>query len=174
MDSRPDPAPSAPDESWPDPPGLIPRAELGERCRELRSLGRKIVFTNGCFDLLHPGHVLYLAEARALGDCLVVGLNSDRSVQGLKGTGRPYLTERSRALLLLSLRSVDLVSIFGEPTPLELISLVRPDILVKGGDYAPEEVVGLEVVESYGGAVRIVPFQPGFSSTGLVRRIRGQ
>jgi D-beta-D-heptose 7-phosphate kinase/D-beta-D-heptose 1-phosphate adenosyltransferase len=138
----------------------------------LRARGRKVVFTNGCFDLLHPGHVLYLAEARALGDVLVVGLNSDESARALKGPSRPYVAERDRALLLLGLRSVDYVSIFPEPTPLELIRAVLPDILVKGGDYRPEEVVGREVVEAHAGTVRIMPFHPGFSSSGLIQRIR--
>jgi D-beta-D-heptose 7-phosphate kinase/D-beta-D-heptose 1-phosphate adenosyltransferase len=149
------------------------RDALAERCAELRRAGRRIVFTNGCFDLLHPGHVLYLAEAAACGDVLIVGLNSDASVRGLKGFSRPLLPERARALILLSLRSVDLVSIFDEATPLELIRSVAPDILVKGGDYRPEEVVGREVVEAAGGSVRIVPFHPGYSSSDLVRRIRG-
>jgi D-beta-D-heptose 7-phosphate kinase/D-beta-D-heptose 1-phosphate adenosyltransferase len=166
------PAPDR-DGGLPALPGLLERADLARRCRELRDLGRRVVFTNGCFDLLHPGHVLYLAEAASLGDVLVIGLNSDQSVRELKGLDRPYLGGRARALILLSLRSVDLVSIFPEPTPLELIRLVRPDILVKGGDYRPEEVVGREVVEAAGGSVRIVPFHPGFSSSDLVRRIRG-
>jgi rfaE bifunctional protein nucleotidyltransferase chain/domain len=162
----------APAASLPHPDRLLTRADLGQRCQALRQAGKRIVFTNGCFDLLHPGHVLYLDEARSLGDLLVVGLNSDRSVRGLKGSTRPYLNQTARALLLLALRSVDLVSIFEEPTPLELIRVVRPDILVKGGDYRPEEVVGREVVEPYGGSVRIVPFHPGFSSSGLIQRIR--
>ncbi len=152
--------------------GLLSREEIGRRCAELRARGIRIAFTNGCFDLLHPGHVLHLAEIRALGGLLVVGLNSDRSVRGLKGPSRPVLGERERALMLLSLRSVDLVSVFDEPTPLELIRVVRPDILAKGGDYRPEEVVGREVVESYGGSVRIVPFHPGYSSSNVIRLIR--
>jgi rfaE bifunctional protein nucleotidyltransferase chain/domain len=152
--------------------GLLSRADLARRSEELRSQGKRVVFTNGCFDLLHPGHVLYLAEARALGDVLVVGLNSDSSVRRLKGPLRPYFPERDRALLLLSLRSVDLISVFEEPTPLELIRAVRPDILVKGGDYRPEEVVGREEVETLGGSVTIVPFHPGYSSSILIRRIR--
>lgn len=152
--------------------GLVSRARLGETCAALRRAGKRIVFTNGCFDLVHPGHVLYLAEAAALGDILVVGLNSDVSVNGIKGSGRPVLNERGRAIVLLGLRSVDLVSVFDEPTPLELIRVVLPDILVKGGDYRREEVVGREVVEAHGGSVRIVPYHPGYSSSSLVRRIR--
>jgi D-beta-D-heptose 7-phosphate kinase/D-beta-D-heptose 1-phosphate adenosyltransferase len=165
--------PPDPDSPLADPSGLLDHEDLAIRCDELRRAGKRIVFTNGCFDLLHPGHVLYLAEASSLGDVLVVGLNSDASVRGLKGGPRPYLDERARALILLSLRMVDLVCIFPEPTPLELIRAVRPDILVKGGDYRPEEVVGREVVEAHGGSVRIVPFHPGYSSSDLVRRIRG-
>ena len=150
--------------------GLVSRDRLAEICNRLHLEGKRIVFTNGCFDLLHPGHVLYLAQAAALGDVLVVGLNSDLSVRALKGPPRPIVDERGRAIVLLGLRSVDLVSVFAEPTPLELIRVVRPDILAKGGDYRPEEVVGREVVEAYGGAVRIVPFHPGYSSSSLVRR----
>ena len=156
----------------PEIAGLAPRALLGEICADLRRAGKRIVFTNGCFDLVHPGHVLYLAEAAALGNILVVGLNSDLSVRALKGINRPFVDERGRAIVLLGLRSVGLVSVFDEPTPLELIRVVRPDILVKGGDYRPEEVVGREVVEAHGGSVRIVPFHLGYSSSSLVRRIR--
>lgn len=156
----------------PEIAGLASRSRLGEICRDLRLQGKRLVFTNGCFDLVHPGHVLYLAAAAALGDVLVVGLNSDRSVRALKGPNRPVVDERGRAIVLLGLRSVGLVSVFEEPTPLELIRVVLPDILVKGGDYRPEEVVGREVVEAHGGAVRIVPFHPGYSSSSLVRRIR--
>ncbi len=151
--------------------GLVSRPQLAELCERLRGDGKRIVFTNGCFDLLHPGHVLYLAAAAALGDVLVVGLNSDLSVRSLKGPPRPIVDERGRAIVLLGLRSVDLVSVFSEPTPLELIRAIRPDILVKGGDYRPEQVVGREVVEAYGGAVRIVPFHPGYSSSSLIRRV---
>jgi rfaE bifunctional protein nucleotidyltransferase chain/domain len=156
----------------PSPEGLLTRTGLARRCEELRRQGRRIVFTNGCFDLLHPGHILYLQEARGLGDVLIVGLNSDTGVRALKGPGRPILPERARALMLLALRSVDLVCLFDEPTPLELIRVVRPDILVKGGDYRPEEVVGREVVERHGGDLKIVPFHSGYSSSTLIRRIR--
>ena len=152
--------------------GLLSREALADRCRALQQAGRKIVFTNGCFDLLHPGHLLYLREARALGDCLVVGLNTDESVRALKGSPRPYQREADRALMLLCLRSVDYVSLFPEPTPLELIEAVLPDILVKGGDYRPEQVAGREVVVARGGTVRIMPFHPGYSSSRLIRRIR--
>lgn len=162
---------------FPDPPAdlvrrLLPRESLAARCAEERSAGRRIVFTNGCFDLLHLGHASYLAEARALGDLLVVGVNADAGVRRLKGPDRPLVPERDRALLLLALRSVDLACIFPEDTPLELIRVVRPDILAKGGDYRPEEVVGREVVEAHGGSVRIVPFRPGHSTSRLIERLR--
>jgi len=157
----------------PLPDGLVSRVEAGRLCSEWRALGKRVVFTNGCFDLIHAGHVLYLAETRALGDALVVGVNSDDSIRALKGMPRPYMRELERAWVLLSLRSVDLVCVFPEPTPLELIRVVRPDILAKGGDYKPGNVVGRDVVESYGGSVAIVQFYPGYSSSSLIRRIRG-
>lgn len=132
----------------------------------------RLCFTNGCFDLLHPGHVKYLEDARALGDYLVVGLNSDESVARLKGVGRPLQDEAARASVLLGLRSVDAVVRFGEDTPLELIKTLQPDILVKGGDYTPDTVVGREVVESHGGRVVIIPLIPGHSSSRIEERIR--
>jgi D-beta-D-heptose 7-phosphate kinase/D-beta-D-heptose 1-phosphate adenosyltransferase len=131
-----------------------------------------LCFTNGCFDLLHPGHVKYLEDVRALGDFLVVGLNSDASVARLKGPSRPLQDERARAMVLLGLRSVDAVVKFEEDTPLELITALRPDILAKGGDYTPETVVGREVVEAGGGRVVLVPFLPGHSTSAIVERIR--
>jgi D-beta-D-heptose 7-phosphate kinase/D-beta-D-heptose 1-phosphate adenosyltransferase len=131
-----------------------------------------LCFTNGCFDLLHPGHVNYLEEVRALGDFLVVGLNSDASVARLKGPGRPFQDERARAMVLCALRSVDAVVLFQEDTPLELITALQPDILAKGGDYTAETVVGREVVEARGGRVVLVPFLPGHSTTLIAERIR--
>jgi D-beta-D-heptose 7-phosphate kinase/D-beta-D-heptose 1-phosphate adenosyltransferase len=131
-----------------------------------------LVFTNGCFDLLHPGHVEYLHEARALGDVLVVGLNTDDSVRRLKGPDRPFNDQASRATVLAGLASVDAVSLFDEDTPAELIQALEPDVLVKGGDYAPEEVVGARAVRQGGGEVRILPFRKGYSTTALVERIR--
>ena len=135
-----------------------------------RSSGEKVVFTNGCFDLLHPGHIHLLHHARALGDRLVVGLNTDESVHRLKGPGRPIVSEEDRAAVLSALGSVDLVVLFGEDTPLLLIKALRPDILVKGGDYRPDEVVGREIVESYGGQVRLIPFLEGYSTTGIAHK----
>ncbi len=132
----------------------------------------RLCFTNGCFDLLHPGHVRYLEDARALGDFLVVGLNSDASVARLKGTGRPLQDEAARASVLLGLRSVDAVVRFNEDTPLELIKALQPDVLVKGGDYTLDTVVGRDAVETYGGHVVIIPLIPGHSTSRIEERIR--
>ncbi len=131
-----------------------------------------LCFTNGCFDLIHPGHVQYLEDVRALGDFLVVGLNSDASVARLKGRGRPLQDERARARVLLGLRSVDAVVRFDEDTPFDLISALQPDLLAKGGDYTPDTVVGREAVEARGGRVVLIPFLPGHSTTAIVDRIR--
>ena len=132
----------------------------------------RVVFTNGCFDLLHPGHVEYLDGARRLGDALVVGLNTDRSVRALKGPGRPLVSEDSRALVLVGLASVDAVTLFDEDTPRELVAALLPDLLVKGGDYDPEQVVGRAEVEAVGGSVRVLPFNEEYSTTDLVTSIR--
>jgi len=137
-----------------------------------RAAGQTIVFTNGCFDLLHPGHVRYLEEAAAHGDLLVVGINTDDSVAVIKGPGRPILTLEERSEVLLALRSVHAVVPFAEETPLELIRRVRPHVLVKGGDWAMEEIVGREVVEADGGTVHSLPFHAGTSTTDIIRRIR--
>ena len=131
-----------------------------------------VVFTNGCFELLHRGHVEYLAQAKALGEVLVVGLNSDTSVQRLKGAGRPLVAEADRAAVLVALRSVDAVTLFDEDTPLELISTLLPDVLVKGGDYDLNGIVGREVVEEAGGEVRVLPFVEGHSTTSILDRLR--
>jgi D-beta-D-heptose 7-phosphate kinase/D-beta-D-heptose 1-phosphate adenosyltransferase len=147
---------------------------LDERLDEWRRAGLRIGFTNGCFDLLHPGHLKVLAEARAACDRLVVGLNSDQSARRLKGEGRPIQDEISRAQLLAALEAVDLVAIFEEDTPLELIRQVRPHVLVKGGDYTKEQVVGREIVEAAGGEVLIVELMPERSTTRLVERSKKQ
>ena len=131
-----------------------------------------VVFTNGCFELLHRGHVEYLAQAKALGDVLVVGLNSDASVQRLRGAGRPLVAEADRAAVLVALRSVDAVTLFDEDTPLELISTLLPDVLVKGGDYDLDGIVGREVVEEAGGEVRALPFVEGYSTTSILDRLK--
>jgi rfaE bifunctional protein nucleotidyltransferase chain/domain len=139
--------------------------------REKRD-GRRVVFTNGCFDLLHPGHVRCLAEARALGDLLVVAVNSDRSVRGNKGPERPLVSQQDRAEVLAALASVDYVTVFDEPTPRELIARVLPNVLVKGADWGHNEVVGREEVEAAGGRVVSIPLAPGYSTTSLVQKIR--
>lgn len=131
-----------------------------------------VVFTNGCFELLHRGHVEYLAQAKTLGDVLVVGLNSDASVQRLRGAGRPLVAEADRAAVLVALRSVDAVTLFDEDTPLELISTLLPDVLVKGGDYDLDGIVGREVVEEAGGEVRALPFVEGHSTTSILDRFK--
>lgn len=138
-----------------------------------RAAGRRVVFTNGCFDLLHAGHVRYLAQARDLGDMLVVGLNSDDSVRSLgKGEDRPLVPEAQRAEVLAALAAVDLVVVFDQPTPLELIGAIAPDVLVKGGDWPVERIVGAEVVQAAGGRVLSLPLVPGLSTSELLRRIR--
>lgn len=134
--------------------------------------GRRVVFTNGCFDLLHPGHIRSLEHARQLGDVLIVGLNSDASVRRLKGEGRPAIPERERAEILAALETVDAVVIFDEPTPHEVIARLLPDVLVKGGDWPGDQIVGREEVEAAGGRVVSVPVVPGYSTTEILRKIR--
>lgn len=146
--------------------------ELENRLAEARRLGKRIVFTNGCFDLLHAGHVTYLAEARRQGDLLVVGLNSDSSVRALKGSNRPVHGENARGAVLAGLEAVDLVCVFSEATPLELIRRVRPDVLVKGADYRRENVVGGDFVESYGGRVHLARLEAGLSTTKALEKMR--
>jgi D-beta-D-heptose 7-phosphate kinase/D-beta-D-heptose 1-phosphate adenosyltransferase len=147
--------------------------DMETQLMEWRKQGLRVGFTNGCFDILHPGHVKVLTAARASCDRLIVGLNSDASVQRLKGEGRPVQNERARAEVLAALEAVDLVAIFEEDTPIRLIAAIRPSVLVKGGDYAREQVVGHEIVEAYGGEVLLVDVLPGFSTTSLVERARG-
>jgi len=134
-------------------------------------LRQTFVFTNGCFDVLHPGHIELLRQARRLGHYLLVGLNSDRSVRGLKGEGRPVQDQAARATVLAALTDVDGVVVFDEETPRELIGALEPDVLVKGGDYTPDRVVGRDVVEKSGGRVVIVPLVPGQSSSEIVARL---
>lgn len=135
---------------------------------------KKIVFTNGCFDILHVGHARYLAQAKALGDILVVGLNSDESVKRLKGPTRPIQTEEDRKELLLALKAVDMVVIFSEDTPLELIKKIQPHFLVKGGDWSEDQIVGSDFVKSIGGKVMSLPFSQGKSTTNIVDKIEAQ
>jgi D-beta-D-heptose 7-phosphate kinase/D-beta-D-heptose 1-phosphate adenosyltransferase len=154
---------------------IIPRHELAEVAAAAQARGLNVVFTNGCFDILHVGHVRYLTEARALGDMLVVGVNSDSSAAALeKGTGRPLNGELERAEVLAALDSVDFVTIFEETTPYNLIGLVQPDVLVKGGDWAAEDIVGSDIVLARGGEVKSLQFAPGFSTTGLIHKIQNE
>jgi D-beta-D-heptose 7-phosphate kinase / D-beta-D-heptose 1-phosphate adenosyltransferase len=150
---------------------LRPREVLVQELTTRRRLGQRVAFTNGCFDLLHAGHVQYLQEARAQADLLVVGLNSDASVRGLKGPGRPVNPVEARAVVLAGLCAVDYVAIFEEATPLELIHELRPDVLVKGADYRREDVAGADFVESYGGRVHLAALRPGFSTTRTLQRL---
>ena len=139
---------------------------------DARAQGEKIVFTNGCFDILHAGHVTYLAEAAALGDRLIVAVNSDESVTGLKGPGRPVIPLEGRSRVLAGLGCVDWVVGFGEETPEPLLELLKPDVLVKGGDYAPDGVVGADIVRNYGGEVHVLSLVSELSTTAIVDRIR--
>ena len=147
------------------------RDDLRRIIQDLKANGKRIIFTNGCFDLLHIGHVRYLEEAKSLGDILVVGVNSDASVRGLKGPNRPILPEEERAEILSGLGCVDYVTIFDEPTPFNLISLLLPHVLVKGGDWTKEETVGWETVERTGGEVVILSFVEGASTSHLIETI---
>jgi D-beta-D-heptose 7-phosphate kinase/D-beta-D-heptose 1-phosphate adenosyltransferase len=150
---------------------IAPRETLAMLLQGHRQRGERIVFTNGCFDLLHVGHIHYLQQARTLGDRLVVGLNDDASVRRLKGMTRPLMPQDARARILAALSCVDYVTIFSEPTPLQLITCLRPDVLVKGGDYTPDTVVGREEVEAYGGTVHIAPYVAGISTSTIVDSI---
>ncbi len=146
-------------------------AALKKIAVQLKSQGKKIVFTNGCFDLLHVGHVRYLQKAKKLGDILIVGLNTDHSVKLIKGQNRPIIPEKERAEVLASLEFVDYVVLFSEPDPLKLIKAIRPHILVKGADWTKKQIVGRELVEKEGGKVRRVPLVPGASSTKVIEKI---
>ncbi len=147
------------------------RDELKKEIEGLKGAGKRIVFTNGCFDILHTGHTRYLREARKLGDVLVVGLNSDASIRSIKGEKRPIVPEAERADILASLESVDYLTIFNEPTPLELIELLRPDVLVKGGDWAEKDIVGGDAVRKWGGTVAVIPEIKGASTTNIIEKI---
>ncbi len=133
--------------------------------------GKTIVFTNGCFDILHRGHIEYLSKAANYGDVLLIGLNSDKSVKKLKGPGRPYQDQKSRALILASLQFVTAVILFNEATPYELIKLVQPDVLVKGGDYKPDEIVGFDIVRAKGGRVVAIGYVDGCSTSNLIEKV---
>ena len=150
---------------------IVSRAALAAVSRRMAREGKRLVFTNGCFDLMHPGHVRLLNRARRLGDALAVALNSDASVRRLKGPGRPILKQRERAEILAALECVDFVAVFSEPTPQQIIRAVRPKVLVKGGDWTPSRIVGRATVVADGGEVRVIPLQKGFSTTAILRRI---
>jgi D-glycero-beta-D-manno-heptose 1-phosphate adenylyltransferase len=151
---------------------IMGREALARLCAGWKVKGQKVVFTNGCFDILHPGHLQLLLQAAELGDKLVLGLNTDASVKRLKGEDRPVNDEQTRALIMASQLYVDAVTLFDEDTPLELIQTIHPDVIVKGGDYTPETVVGNDYVTSYGGKVVIVPTVEGFSTTSIINRMK--
>jgi rfaE bifunctional protein nucleotidyltransferase chain/domain len=149
---------------------LISRALAGQISKEFRTNGKRVVFTNGCFDILHLGHTSYLEAARNLGDMLIVGVNSDTSVKRLKGASRPVNSEFDRANVLAALRAVDFTCIFDEDTPLDLIGALQPAVLVKGGDYTLETIIGADIVVESGGRVVVIPFVEGKSTTSILER----
>lgn len=150
---------------------ILDRGALREKLEDLRKTGKKIAFTNGCFDILHVGHVRYLREAKKTGDVLVLALNSDSSVRSIKGEKRPLVPEMERAEVLAALEFIDFVTIFDELTPLELIQCLKPDVLIKGGDWPEEKVVGRDEVKQWGGKVVIIPEVMGKSTTNVVEKI---
>jgi rfaE bifunctional protein nucleotidyltransferase chain/domain len=150
---------------------ILSQSALKRRLVNLRRSGKRIVFTNGCFDLVHPGHVRYLRAARGLGDVLVVALNSDDSVRRLKGAERPLVPEHDRCEVVAALEMVDYVTTFSEDTPYRLIKNLQPDVLVKGGDWQPEEIVGADVVRARGGTVRSLAYASGYSTTALMKKL---
>ena len=151
---------------------IVDDQKLERELNRARLIGKTIVFTNGCFDILHRGHVEYLAQASDYGDILVLGLNSDASVRKLKGPRRPINDEQSRATIMASLKYVDFIYIFDEETPYSLINRVQPDVLIKGGDYKIEDIVGYDIVTAKGGRVLTIPFVDGFSTTGLIEKMK--
>ena len=151
---------------------IVGREELARRVAALKSAGLRVVFTNGCFDLLHPGHVRLLEQARSLGDVLIVAINTDASVQRNKGPKRPITPEGERAEILAGLAAVDFVTMFDEPTPREIVAAILPAVLVKGSDWGPNEIVGREEVEGAGGVVISIPLESGYSTTNLLERIQ--
>ena len=152
---------------------VLTRPQAAEWALARRAAGCTVVFTNGVFDLLHPGHVRYLAEARAEGDALVVAVNSDASVRAIKGPTRPVNPEQDRAEVLAALRAVDAVVVFDEPDPRAIIAEIQPDVLVKGADWAADRIIGRDLVEARGGRVVRIAFAPGFSTTGMIDKIKG-
>jgi rfaE bifunctional protein nucleotidyltransferase chain/domain len=151
---------------------IVTRENISALSNDWHKNNLKVVFTNGCFDILHLGHVDYLEKASALGDRLVIGINTDASVKKLKGPERPVNNEYARARILAALEFVHAVILFGEDTPYELIGIVKPDILVKGNDYSPESIVGADIVLSNGGAVKTIPLVEGYSTTGIISKLK--
>jgi D-beta-D-heptose 7-phosphate kinase/D-beta-D-heptose 1-phosphate adenosyltransferase len=156
-----------------DAPRVLTEAGIQAFVEQQRERGLRIVFTNGVYDLLHPGHVRYLQEARKLGDMLIVGLNADESVRRTKGPDRPITPEHERAEVLAALACVDAVVVFGEDTPAAIIQTIQPDVLVKGADWPADQIVGRDTVEARGGRVVLIPVEQGYSTTSIVERIRG-
>lgn len=150
---------------------VVTQEELLSRVAEAKAAQRRIVFTNGCYDLLHPGHTRLLEKARELGDVLVLALNSDRSVRANKGAGRPIVNEEERGEVAAALAAVDYVVLFDDPTPREIIAKILPDVLVKGGDWGPEEIIGREEVEAAGGRIVSIPFESGYSTSSIIERV---
>jgi D-glycero-beta-D-manno-heptose 1-phosphate adenylyltransferase len=150
---------------------IFNREDIVKQCNIWRLKEKKIVFTNGCFDILHLGHIEYLVKASVFGGALVIGLNSDASVKKIKGKGRPVMDENSRAMALASLRFVDAVILFDEETPYELIKLIQPDILVKGEDYKPEDIIGQDIVHTRGGKVITIELTKGYSTSSIIKHI---
>jgi D-beta-D-heptose 7-phosphate kinase/D-beta-D-heptose 1-phosphate adenosyltransferase len=150
---------------------VVTRADLVRIRGQLKREGKKVVFTNGCFDIIHRGHVEYLTKAKALGDVLIVGMNTDASVRRLKGTARPVVCQEDRAFVLAAFRVVDYVCLFEEDTPHDLISVVVPDVLVKGSDWAIDSIVGKDIVEAAGGSVQTIDFVPNRSTTDIIKKI---
>ena len=146
--------------------------ELSAMSAQARKAGRVVVFTNGCFDLVHRGHIHLLRQAKALGDILIVGLNSDVSVKTIKGPDRPIMPEADRIELIAALEMVDYVVVYSEPDPYQIIAAIKPNVLVKGGDWSADEIVGADIVEQNGGRVAVVPYLPEFSTTQIIERIR--
>ncbi len=149
---------------------IITKEQLATLLHLLKFKGKKIVFSNGCFDILHRGHIEYLAKASSLGDCMIIGLNTDASVKRLKGNNRPVQDEISRAMVMASLRFVDYVVLFDEDTPYDLIKFITPDILVKGSDYKEDEIVGADIVKDHGGKVVTIDLVDGYSTTSIIER----
>ncbi len=146
--------------------------QLLKALKRLKRKNKRIVFTNGCFDILHMGHIAYLTKAKSLGDVLVIGLNSDSSVRRLKGKNRPVVKEKNRAMVLSALEVIDFIVIFSNLTPFNLIKAIKPDVLVKGGDWKVKDIVGSGIVKSYGGKVKSLAYMKGFSTKGLIKRIK--